>query len=79
MDRAPRTRLPELNRHLASTLLVFSFGILWILLSDRLGNLMFGSLDEYTYFQTFKGILFVALMTLAFDRMTRLFLSLIHI
>ena len=73
MDRAPRTRLPELNRHLASTLLVFSFGILWILLSDRLGNLMFGSLDEYTYFQTFKGILFVALMTLAFDRMTRLF------
>lgn len=57
--------------YLRVTLAYLVFGVLWILASDRLVELVAGDLQDLGYFQTLKGITFVLLSALLICTLTR--------
>lgn len=57
--------------YLCVTLGYLVFGVVWILASDRLVELAAGDLQDLSYFQTVKGIVFVCLSALLICCLTR--------
>jgi hypothetical protein len=60
-----------MKSYLRVTFTYMVFGVLWILASDRLVELVAGDLQDLAYFQTLKGITFVLLSALLICILTR--------
>jgi len=60
-----------MKSYLRITLSYLVFGVLWIIASDRLVELIAGDMSDVAYFQTLKGLTFVMLSALLIATLTR--------